>query len=432
MFFLNYKKITYEIFWIGFGHVVSVLGSFVGLRVLTKNLLPEDYGRLALGLTIATFITQIVFVPLSNGISRFFAPSQDRNDLYIFFNDTRSILIKYTIIIIIVYIPLFFYFILYENDWLIITTASLIFAIFTGYNSILGCIQNAARQRSIVALHQGIDPWIKFLAPVFLMLFFTKNSNTGMIGYAVASILVFLSQLVFFNKLYSKINIGNKSNSNYKKDIFNFSWPISVYGIFIFFQLISDRWSIKHFASIELVGLYTILYQIGYYPISLITNVIGQLISPIIYQKAGDNNDEKKINHVENLIWKISFIIFIFTILAFLVSYNYHMRIFLFFVDSKYTSISHLLPWMLLGAGLFSISQILTISFMVQMKTKLIMKLKIITAILGVIMNILGAYLYNINGIVIASILLPIIYIIWVVIILKKNILKVLFKMHSI
>jgi O-antigen/teichoic acid export membrane protein len=434
MIFSNFKKNVHEFFWIGIGQLAAVLGSFVGVRVLTKYLVPEEYGRLALGLTIATLINQTLLGPLSNGVTRFFSPSLEKGELFHFFKDSRSILFKSSAIIILLFIPLIFYLFIYQNDFLIIITSSILFAMFTGFNAIISGIQNAARQRSIVALHQGIDPWLKFLVPVFLMIFFTNSSNTSMIGYAIASIIVFISQLFFFNKLYIKydnlnttINYEIEIKPNYKKQIIDFSWPISVFGIFTFLQLISDRWALKYFSSIEVVGLYAVLYQIGYYPLILITNVVGQYLSPILYQKAGDNSDPERIKYVNNIIWRISLFSLGLTNIAVLISYYYHSKIFLFFVDSSYSSISYLLPWVILGSGLFATSQILTINFMVEMKTKLIMKLKIITALLSVFMNIIGAYFYSINGIVIASILFPVLYILWVVLILKKDIINKFF-----
>ena len=44
-----------------------------------------------------------------------------------------------------------------KTKWIMITVCALLFAIFSGYSSIISGIQASARQRSIVAIHQGME-----------------------------------------------------------------------------------------------------------------------------------------------------------------------------------------------------------------------------------------------------------------------------------
>lgn len=414
MFFLKYKKYTYEFFWVGLGQVLSVLGSFLGVRFLTKNLLPEEYGKLALGLTMVTFINQIFFGPLSNGITRFYAPAVESKQFSAYFTSSKK-LIYFVIKIIFLIFPigLITLLLIKENQFILILFVSIFFSIFSGLTGILSGIQNAARHRIIVAFHQGIDPWLKFTFGILFIFLLGSNSSSTLIGYSIGAVFIFISQYLFFLKFYNFKNEFSTTSVDYEKKIFNYSWPFSIFGIFTFFQLISDRWSLQFFSTSYEVGLYAVLYQLGYYPIVLANTVIGQLLLPILYQKSGDASDGSRNVVVKKIIWNVSLVSFSLTLFAFLVVYFFHKVIFDFFVAPEYKKISYLLPLTVLAAGFFSTSQILLTNLMVELKTKMLMKSKIITSLIGVILNILGAYKFGIDGIVFASVLYSIIYLLW-------------------
>ena len=62
--------------WILSGQISSVIGSLVLVRVLTEYLEPSEYGYLALGLTFASLVNQLVMVGLIAGIR----PAGSRTD----------------------------------------------------------------------------------------------------------------------------------------------------------------------------------------------------------------------------------------------------------------------------------------------------------------------------------------------------------------
>ena len=51
------------------------------VRVLTEQLDPTEYGELALGLTIAALVYQVVNGGINNGIGRFYSIAVEKDDL---------------------------------------------------------------------------------------------------------------------------------------------------------------------------------------------------------------------------------------------------------------------------------------------------------------------------------------------------------------
>src|SRR5205807_8754228 len=61
-----------EVTWLALGQAVSLIGVIVGVRIVTTLLSPEAYGELALGLTVATLVSQVALGPASNAAERYF------------------------------------------------------------------------------------------------------------------------------------------------------------------------------------------------------------------------------------------------------------------------------------------------------------------------------------------------------------------------
>jgi len=417
------RRLLKEGFWVVLGQAVAVVGFVVGVRVLTGLLDPAAYGELALGMTVAILVNQTVLGPLSNGVTRFYAPAVEQGDLGGYLSAVRRLVLSATGIIVIMILPTIAGLLIAgRTEWIALATAALVFAIFSGYNSILSGIQNAARQRSIVALHQGMQSWARFLVAAGLMLWLGTTSTVAMVGYAMAVILVLGSQYVYFRRIVPKNINGSDKERSWREKIWKYSWPFSIFGMFTWAQQASDRWVLELFATTQEVGLYAVLFQLGYYPMSMVTGMAMQFLAPIFYQRAGDASDNRRNANVNKLSWCLTWLALGATGVAFLVTFLYHTQIFRVLVAKEYASVSHLLPWMLLASGVFAAGQTIALDLMSQMKTQTMMAAKIVTALLGVVLNFAGAYWYGITGIVIAGILFSVSYFLWMAVLSVRTV----------
>ncbi|KAF0188963.1 MAG: hypothetical protein FD168_1182 [Desulfobulbaceae bacterium] len=412
----KFRRLSKEGSWIVIGQLTAVFGSLVGVRILTGLMSPEAYGELALGMTVAALVNQIILGPLSNGVTRYYAPAVEQSDIGGYLYAVRRLVVLATaVIILLVFLLSAGLLTAGYITYIGITIAALVFAALSGYNAILSGIQNAARQRSTVALHQGLESWARFLGAAGLIVWLGASSAAAMAGYAIAAMLVFVSQSFFLRKIISTGAHASRQAANWQEKIFAFSWPISVFGMFTWLQLVSDRWALKLFTTTHEVGLYAVLFQLGYYPMAMASGMVMQLLVPIFYQRAGDASDQTRNANVLSLSTRITWLTLGLTGTVFLAALLLHEQVFRLIVASEYVSVSPLLPWILLSGGIFAAGQTIALYLQSQMKTRLMMTAKIATALMGLLFNFVGAYWYGTAGIAAASVLFSISYFLWMV-----------------
>ena len=282
-----------------------------------------------------------------------------------------------------------------QVSWLWLTIMTLGFALASGFNSILDSMLNAGRRRSIVAWHQALASWGRYLLATGMVLLLGATSTIAMTGYALATFLVLLSQLWFFRRAMrpaagvSALTIG--SLQRWVAQIFTYAWPFVIWGIFTWAQIASDRWALQMFATTEDVGLYAVLYQLGYYPIMILTGLMMQLASPVLFQRAGDASDTSRMLQVYALNWRLTIGALLFTSVAVLLAFALHGKVFDWLVAPDYRTVSWLLPGMVLAGGLFATGQFASISVLSGAETRNLITPKIASALIGVSLNMLGA-----------------------------------------
>jgi len=425
-----YKRITrlgLEAFWIAVGQAVTVLGGLVGVRLLTNVLAPMAYGQLALGMTLATLVQQVALGPLGGAFLRFFSPAEKDGQLASYWQAIQVLLKQVTFILIgiIALVALGMWLVGYTN-WLGLILAAFTFALISGYNSSMDRVQNAARQRVIVAWHQALGQWLRFLIAVLLVGLLGAFSTVAMLGYALASVIVLCSQYVFFRrKILARIPARAKVNQSDVKDwtrqMWNYAWPFMTWGVFTWVQIASDRWALELFGTTSDVGLYAVLYQLGYYPLMLLSNFMVTFISPILFSQAGDGSNPIGLSRAHRLNGLVVLCSVMLTVVGTALGFLLHKQVFSLLVAPQYRVVSALLPIMLMSGGLFASGQAASLLLLTELNSQGLIAPKIATAVLGILLNICGAYWFGLRGVVYASVLFSLMYFLWVILLARRR-----------
>lgn len=414
----RYSRLAKEGSWVILGQIAAVLGALVLVRVLTEYLAPSEYGHLALGLTIAALINLVVMGGVSNGIGRYYSIASEKHDLTGYLQASRQLMCYATLAVFCIgfLLLLGLYYSGYSR-WMGLAGAALVFSVLSGYNIALSCMQNAARQRAIVAFHGGLDAWLKIVLAVAVMFWLGNSSTAVVIGYTLSSLIVTASQLIFLKRLMRAVVEERNHSIDWVPQMWSYSWPFSVWGAFVWLQQSSDRWALEAFSTTQEVGFYAVLFQLGYVPVFMVTNMAMTFMGPILYQRAGEATDSNRNANVARLAKRTVYLFIIITLIGFLITAVFHEWFFRILVAAEYRVISNLLPWLVLAGGLFAAGQVIALKLMSDMRSSAMLWAKIVTALIGLSLNIFGAMFAGIRGVVGAWVVFSVIHFIWMALI---------------
>lgn len=416
---VTYTRLIRETAWVATGQIGSVFASFFLIRFFTDNLTIAEYGELALALTLAMMINQVISGGISAGINRFYsiAVEQDEKDLYV--AGSLQILAKASMACLAIFVVLMCILVAFNlNEWLWITICMMCFSITSGLNSAFQAIQSAARNRVTVAIHQTSEIAIRILFGFLLFQIYNASTLLSVVAYMLSGFLILVSQLYFIQKLlpFSLIKASNVKNNGYSSKVWSQAWPMTVWGIFTAVQLGSDRWALGYFASIADVGAYAVIYQLGFAPMILLAGIAVGLISPILFQKAGTAETQQRVEEIYRLTKIITLIAMPGVLIVAGCGHFFRDLIFSIAVNERFHEYSYLFPLMILAAGFHGCHQVIGIRFSASLNVRKLLFPQIFSALLFVICNIIGAYMAGVNGLVYAFLGASLFYFLWILV----------------
>jgi len=412
------KLLVGEGSWIIIGQLLSAGGALVLVAVLTGLVDASVYGELTLGLTITALFGQLLTGGVVNAVARYYSVAAEVNSLSDYMSDVYRLAL-YTALVVgfIGYSASLMLFYFEYQKYAEIVAVTTLYAQISGYVGVFSGILNAARKRALVALHSGFDAWFKILVSFLIITYFDFSVAVVIFGYCISGFLVAISLLFFSSNLKGLELSESLDSKSWLREMYVYSLPFSLWGGFTWLQQVSDRWALRFFEGDYAVGGYAVVYQLGYVPIMLISNMVVMLVAPILFQVAGDAKNSARVSRAGSYIWMLVMVSLLLTFMASVVAYLFHDFIFTLVVSDEYREWSYLLCGVVFAGGLFASGQILTVKLMGEFKVKNIAVVKIVTGCLGVLLNLGGAYLAGVDGVVISMVVFSVIYFLWVAVI---------------
>jgi O-antigen/teichoic acid export membrane protein len=411
---------------LGSGQVVAVLGGIAGVRFITGLLVPAAYGDLALALTIAAFLNLIGSGSIANAVGRFYAVAHERGTLRCFFRAVAILYGQYhvgacclALIGLLVYSET-------AAAWTGLGLATIALALVSGANGLLDAMQNAARQRLVVAWHQAAGQWLRVVGAVAGIHWAGATARSALTGYVGASVLVLGSQFLFFQRrLRSRASAESSPQKApvklITKEMRSYANPFVAFAAIAWLQQTSDRWLLALFGSRRDVGLYQTLLQAGYSPLVQLSGLISLVIAPILFFQAGDGTDGGRMYRARERVRQLSWLIFAGALVSAAALWLFGKPLFALVVAPEYRSAARYLPLTALAGGLFATGQMLTTDAMLQMNSKALMAPKIGVALLAVGLNYAGARVFGLPGLVWAGVLASSSYALWMVLLVRRK-----------
>jgi len=414
-----------ELVWVGLGQGLAALGALVGVRVMTGLLPPDAYGEMVLGMTVALLAQQAFFSPAYHTAFRFYAPAAQKGTLPVLLAASRRLTFRsiawMTVAAIVGAIVLVA---TGQARWLPILGFAALYAIVTGAGSVFDGFQSAARHRPIVAVHEAGAQWLRFLLAAGVISWMGATSAAAVFGFSISSVIVFASQWFFFRSKIRPRNFSVPDPSDVREElarILPYGLPFAIWGLFSWLQQSSDRWSLQATQSTAVVGLYAALFQIGYYPMSFLSQIMTQWTAPYLFRQAGDASDPARIARARRVNLALVGVMLLATAAAAGVAWGCHDFIFSILAAPAYRGVSPYLPLMVLGGGLFGTGQAAALLYLTTGDSRRLAGPKIATALLGIAFNLFGAAIWGLRGVVLAGIAFGITYCVWIFLALRPD-----------
>jgi len=187
-----------EIFWVALGQLLALLGIVAGIKFLTNTMSEENYGYLALGMTIAGLVSYFIYGPLANAAMRYFSIFTERGEMGPYLKVLKNLHVKIAWILFVggsgiscvaMYaINLF---------WAGLILIAILFGIASGINGSFSSLLNTIRRRKIMALHQGADAWLRAVFAVIAVFVLDNNAFFALLGFLAGTLCVAISQGLF-------------------------------------------------------------------------------------------------------------------------------------------------------------------------------------------------------------------------------------------
>jgi len=425
-------NLRHEMTWILLGQFLGFIGGFIGIKVLTNLMGPNGYGQLALGLTIAGIFNTYVYGPVANVVIRFFAVYRERGQLGSYFSILRKshrMIALGGICLAIAASGCTGYFL--GGEWALIILLSCLYGVASGINVSFLSLQNAIRQRKIVALHQGADVWLRIGLSIALLFLFSNSSCFALLGYLVGTLLVTISQRIFALKNETIRNNWNLPapdpvvERQSFKEFSGYATSFMIFAVFASFSLYADRWILQGLFGSSAVGIYAAIYQIAASPVNIFFTMVSQLIVPIVFERAGTMTNTSQMENSGRLLRQTILASSLVAIVITVVAYLFSEPLVRILTNATFAE-NHNLLWIIaMGLCLFNLGQQLTIKGLSFNQPRVYLWPKILQAASLFILGYFLARYFEITGVAWAVCLSSIVHLVAVLAVNRRLRLKI-------
>jgi O-antigen/teichoic acid export membrane protein len=421
---IGFQKLN-EIGWLVVGQGITIILGFVSMKLLTA-MGTKEFGKYSLVLTIAAFVSAVLYGPAEQGFVRFY---------YIFSNKGKAgtyvgLFYKFLIamgvsslLITLLAIPI--------NGLLNTTEKSFgiliigLYIIFSCSSNLYNSMLNLLRKRKANTILQ-VTERILTIGFLFLLSYNTKLTATNSL-FAILLVLIILVALkmkVLNTYIPKDISDGKNDDATERQEIIKmivtFSIPFAIWGVTGWMQSNSERWAIAKYLSTADVGIFSIMAILSNYLVAMPSNIISQFMQPIIYENIAAVDDLSKQEKGKKVLKYLVVIITAVAVFSTFFSAIFGRYLILLVSNKEFVSYWFILPILCVGIGIFNIAQALINVGVIRNMPKIYLFPKIITGVFALLSNLYFISRLGIVGIAISICITSSFYLVLILFINKK------------
>jgi O-antigen/teichoic acid export membrane protein len=395
-------------------NLISAIGTFGGIKLLIGLLSAQEYGALALAVSIQSGISLLIFGPISQAGVRHASSWLKQEQSTQFLQALTRLVTEGAIctVLLIAVVGLYLKRIesIQATAWYV---GIAIYSITSGITLVSGQLLNGTRKRVGYSILYTLDSILKYPIAYCCILAMTSSAFATFLGYILSSSAVAGLSLLMLRAIVSSI----KKNVQYQANSFReatfaiahrlraYSLSFAVWGAAQGLYLASDKWIIAKFYSLKELGFYTLGYQLGFTPVAIISGITIQVIQPLLYNSQENHvlsrpskKNQDKLKTAQLLIYGISLILLGYVFWTTLGHYLVP-RI----TGYKFLQSLDYLNIFAASACIFGIGELIACNFYNKETLSIVKTIKIIVSALGIVLNILAGMASNVQYLAAAS-----------------------------
>lgn len=407
--------------WLFIGQAAAAGGSLVGSLLLAHVMPVREFGRLSLALTVVALGQIVVFGPVSGGSYRFASVAVDRREAGNFsaalFLRFMSMLKIYGWVIGFVCSVLL---IMGRKDDAILCGIAGIFCVAACSAAVFDAALSSLRMRQRVAVHEILTAFGRYSAAVAACWFVAARAEGALAGFVLATLLILISQYLAYKAAILDGECGTiRSFEDWGNLLSEYCRPLHLTGPITWTQAASERWIMGHLLGAESVAQHAILTQFGGYPATAASNYMLALFQPMAFHSSGRGASDVDYSAATRICLQMAAYTMAATLLLAVGAQLLHTLI-MSLLPAVYWPVFRLLPLYVLGAGVFGAGQALSVVLMARVENGLLLRPKIVTAVIAVLLNGWAVKNYGVFGLAWAILAASVLYAVWMLILVLR------------
>lgn len=410
-------RIAKQFVWAICGQGIATISGLLMLRIYTTALPPNVYGEIALAMLSVTLSQQLLFGPLAQGISRFYTSVSGVETAKTLLQIVQKWLIVCCFLAVLPVIATRFISQASHTDGAVATLSlTYLLAVLQGIAHLCDTTLIAGQHRKSLTAFTATSSILKLcIAGVVLSFWRLASAKWALFALVISQAMSVGGQLVWLGRMWRKYSteqevapfVDPMHETKLTHQFKAFVMPFVAWAPLTWISATIDRYTIVLSHGNADLGLYQILYQIGYYPLVAITNLATQVFGPVLYS-AADNGQTPGGLSAKSMNER-----FLIIILGFAVSIAgaVHLGrdvISSYLVPPAYHGYASLLGLMALNAGIFAVGQQYGYSALIDYDSRYLARTKYLSAALGIPSTVLLGMIFGVAGLVGAGCLIGI------------------------
>lgn len=387
--------LTRELGWVAIGSGAAVALTALSTKLFTNWLSQDEYGKLALGLTLAAFVGQGLFGWLTSAVVRYLPIYRDRRATLALTQTIGAIVVRLAGLSIVGATALGVLTAWFDPSWGLLLASCLVFGTAQGLMTLLAYVSTARRDRLGAAIRQALLPTCKVIFGGGAIWFIAPKSWVATVGLALGTSLV-LAVLTRGLRSHAAISVAERARVSlelWRYGRYFLIWAVA-YGI----QFSSDLWALKIFTDDATVGIYAVALLFASV-MTMVQAVLMQFLFPLVFDLVGEATSRSRLRQAAALA-RLGTVAMICVGVACSLATIWLGNAAVEAVSTPaFLAAAPLIPFVVLGAALLQAGEIMTLVALALVRLREATVLKVAVAVLVVASNVLAARNWGAGGV---------------------------------